>query len=81
MIGSVAIGAFVAQAGFWILLAIGLFTVALRSRAVVVLLVLWIAGRVALAATPLGLAWFPPYVALLDIALVFLIFKGDVRIP
>lgn len=80
MIGSVAIATFVAQAGFWILLAIGVFTVALGWRPVVVFLVLWIGGRAALTATPLGVALFPPYVAMLDIALVLLIFKGDVRI-
>jgi hypothetical protein len=41
---------------------------------------LWLAGCFGLPYLPDGAAMFPPFVAVLDIALVFIIFKGDVRL-
>lgn len=80
MIGSVAIAGFVAQAAFWILLVWGAIGAALRWRAIAAFITLWIAGRAALPFTPYGLTLFTPYLAVLDIVLVLMIFKGDIRI-
>ena len=80
MVGSAAVGAFIAHVAFWILLAWGALTAALRARSAALFVALWIAGRVGLTFTSYGLALLPSYVALLDIVLVLIIFKGDVRI-
>jgi hypothetical protein len=80
--GSPAIAAFVGFWAFWVLLVYGYIVDELSVKRVVTFLALWIAGRIVLAYMP-GLvapSLFSPYVAILDIALVFLIFKGDVRL-
>lgn len=46
----------------------------------VAFLVLWFAGFYGLPYLPYGAAMFSSFVALLDIALVLLIFRGDVRL-
>jgi len=80
--GSPAVAASIAHLAFWGLLAFGLLTGTLTVVGAVALLVLWIAGAAALPYVPYApaRAMFPSYVAVLDIALVFLIFKGDVRL-
>jgi hypothetical protein len=80
--GSPAIAAFIAFWAFWILLAYGYALGELSPKQIAVFLLFWIGGRVGLAyltwaAAP---ALFYPYVAILDIALVFAVFKGDVRL-
>jgi len=47
-----------------------------------VFVLLWIAGRVGLVYLPWApaAALFFPYLAVLDIALVFTVFEGDVRL-
>ena len=45
----------------------------LTLKVVIVFTLLWLASR-------LATAMFSPLVAMLDIALVFIIFKGDVRL-
>jgi len=40
----------------------------------------WTAGYFGLSYVGYGSALFPPYVAILDVVLVFLIFKSDVRL-
>jgi hypothetical protein len=47
---------------------------------VLAVLALWAAGLYGLPYIPYGAALFPPYVAFLDVALVLVIFKGDVRV-
>jgi hypothetical protein len=49
-------------------------------RGVAVFVVLWLAGLFGLPYLPLGASMFSSFVAVLDIVLVFLIFKGDVGI-
>ena len=80
MVGSLAVGAFVAHAAFWILLAWGAITGALRWPHIAAGVLLWIAGRAALTFTSIPPTLFVSYVALLDIVLVLVVFKGDVRI-
>jgi hypothetical protein len=80
--GSQAVAAFIAFWTFWVLLPYGYAVGELSPKQIAVFLLLWIGGRVGLAYLP----WMPaaglfsPYVAVLDIALVFAIFKGDVRL-
>ena len=80
--GSPAVAAFIAYWAFWILLVYGFAVGELTVKRVAVFLVLWAGGRIALANIPWqpASAMFAPYAAILDIALVFTIFKGDVRL-
>jgi hypothetical protein len=75
---SSAFAALVAHGAFWALLAIGWFSDELGARGTAVFLVLWLSGFFGLPFLPYGAALFAPFVAVLDIALVFAIFKGDV---
>jgi hypothetical protein len=77
--GAPAVGAFLAFWGFWGLVLIGWMSGELHLRGTAVFLALWAVGRVA-SEYVLGGLLFVPYVAILDIALVFAIFKGDVRL-
>jgi hypothetical protein len=45
-----------------------------------VFIALWLLGFVGRDYIPYGADLFGPYVALLDIVLVFIVFKGDVRL-
>jgi len=65
--------------GFWILLAAGWMSGELQWRGTTVFLLLWLAGFVGSRFVLYG-TLFTPYVAVLDIDLVFIIFKGDVRL-
>ena len=78
--GSVGIAAWIAHVTFWVLLVYGWFWDALGSKALGVLIFLWLTGMLGLPFIAYGAALFPPFVAVLDIALVFMIFKGDVRL-
>jgi len=80
--GSIAVASFVGYWVFWILLVYGFVVGELTLKQVGVFLTLWLVGRVGLAQIPWGpaRAMFSPYVAGLDIGLVFAIFKGDVRL-
>jgi hypothetical protein len=80
LIGSAAIAAFVAHAAFWCLLIWGWFSAELRMRGLVVALAFWIGAYLAAPALPFGAAMFSSFVALLDIVLVLVIFKGDILI-
>ena len=82
MVGSPAVGAFIAYAVFVGLLVYGWAVGELHLKRIAVFLLLWIAGRVGLPYVPYepAHAMFSPFVAGLDIALVFIIFKGDVRL-
>jgi hypothetical protein len=76
--GSAGLAAWVAHAAYWVLLGIGWFSDELGLRGLAVFLLLWVAGYFALPHVPNGTALFAPFVAVLDIGLVFAIFKGDV---
>jgi hypothetical protein len=64
----------VAVWGFWALLAVGWWIDELRLRTIAIFILLWVIGFAGLQAL------FLPYVALLDVALVLMVFKGDVRL-
>jgi len=80
--GSQAAAALIAHFAFWGLLIYGWVTDALGFGRAMVAVGLWIVGAVGLPYVPYepAHAMFPSFVAVLDIALVFLIFKGDVRL-
>ena len=82
MVGSAGIAALIASVAFWVLLVYGVIAGELRARGVVVVFVLWVAGRLLLPHIGYEPAhgMFSSYVAALDIALVFAIFKRDVRL-
>jgi hypothetical protein len=79
--GSVGIAGRIAHVAFWGLLVYGWVWDEIDLRGIAVFLLLWIAGLYGLPYLfTYGAALFSPYVAVLDIALVFVIFKGDVRL-
>jgi hypothetical protein len=75
-----AIAAWIAHVTFWLLLAYGWFWEELGLRSVSIVLGLWLAGWLGLPYAPIGAPLFPSLVAVLDVALVLLIFKGDLRL-
>lgn len=77
---SAAIGALIAHVAFWVLLVYGWFWDELGLRGIGVFLLLWIAGFLGAGWIPYGDAMFFSYVAVLDVALVFIVFKGDLPV-
>jgi hypothetical protein len=63
---------------FWVLLAIGGSD--LGGRTVAIYVALWIIGYIGSAWMHSAGLFFVSYVALLDVALVFHVFQGDVRL-
>lgn len=80
--GSPAVAAWIAEAAFWVLLIYGAAIGELRVKGIVAFISLWLLGRIGLATVPYqpAHAMVSSFVAALDIALVFTIFKGDVRL-
>jgi hypothetical protein len=78
--GSAGIAAWIAHLGFWTLLPYGWWWDELQGRSVTGFLLLWSAGWFGLPFLPYGASLLSPYVAVLDILLVFIIFKGDVHL-
>ena len=77
---SAGISALIAHVAFWVLLVYGWLWDELGRRGIAVFLLLWIAGFFGVGLIPYGDAMFFSYVALLDVALVFIIFKGDLPV-
>jgi hypothetical protein len=81
-VGSPAIAALISQVAFWCLLVYGLATGELNLKRIAIFLLMWLAERIGLPYVtyePVR-TMFSSFVAALDIALVFTIFKGDVRL-
>jgi hypothetical protein len=78
MIGSPLVGWWIAHVTFWVLT--GLAARDHRWRTIGVFIVLWIAGYVASSQVAALSLFFMSYVAVLDIALVFVVLKRDVRV-
>jgi hypothetical protein len=68
-----------ATLGFWILLAAGWMLGELQTRGITIAVLLWLAGFAACRLI-VPAVLFVPYVAILDIALVLIVFKGDIRL-
>ena len=69
-----------AHATFWGLMVIGIISGELGRKGCVIFVLLWLLGFFGLPYLPYGESLFSSYVAVLDIALVFVVFKGDVRL-
>lgn len=82
MIGSPLVAAWIAHAAFWFLLLYGLAWGELDRKRAGVFLLLWLTGWIGLPHVPYApaRAMFSSFVAVLDIVLVFAIFKSDVRL-
>jgi hypothetical protein len=78
--GSAAAAAWIGHVVFWILVVWGWATESLSGRGAIVAALLWIMPFFALDYAPRVAGFFSPYVAVLDIVLVFLLFRGDVRL-
>jgi hypothetical protein len=78
--GSPAVAAWIAHAAFWVLLVRGWMAGELGTRGTMIALGLWLAAYLGQPFLPYGSGLFSPFVAVLDIGLVLVIFKGDVRI-
>ena len=82
MAGTPVVAGFLSQAIFWILVAYGALSGELRPSRVVSFVAVWIGGRIAipwLFLDPIG-TLVSSFVALLDVALVLMIFKSDIRL-
>jgi len=81
MMGSGAAAGLIAHVAFWIMLGIGAAFGELGWRGVFGFVLLWVGGVFGLPHlwSSAGLL-VTSYVAVLDIALVFIVFKGDVRL-
>ena len=77
--GSPAAAAFIAHAAFWALLVYGWIVRELSPRSSVIFVVLWLVACFGGAYRPFWLP-FSSCVAMLDVALVFVVVKGDVRL-
>jgi hypothetical protein len=79
--GSPGLAAWIAQIAFWTLLALGVWTEEVTPRGAALFVGVWLAGVLGL---PRISWWTGPfvtsYVAVVDIVLVFIVFKGDVRL-
>ncbi len=78
MSGSPVVAAWIAHLAFWVLLVVGYEELGIRRLGVFV--AAWLAGYLGLPHIRYGGLLFAPFVALLDVVLVLIIFKGDVRL-
>ena len=77
MIGSPLVASWIAHVAFWVLLALAVRD--RRWRTIGVIAVLWVVGYVASSQVASLDLFFTPFVAVLDIALVFIVLKRDIR--
>ena len=75
---SIAVLGWVGRVSFWVLLFVG--REELGWKGIGAFVALWGAGWLALRRVSMGPFWFMAVVAVLDVFLVLIIFKGDVRI-
>jgi hypothetical protein len=78
--GSSAVAAWIAHIVFWVLVVWGWATESLGVRSAVIVALLWIVPFLCLEFVPSAARFFSPYVAVVDIILVFALFKGDIRL-
>jgi hypothetical protein len=77
--GSATIAGWIAHIAFWAVLAWAWAAGELATRGVALFLFLWIAGFVAAQYVSYA-GLFAPYVAALDVALVLITVKGDIKL-
>jgi hypothetical protein len=77
--GSVGVAGWIAHIAFWAILGLGVAFGELQRRGAALSLLLWIAGVVVLPRLSSG-SLVTSYIAVLDVLLVFVVFKGDVHL-
>ena len=81
MLNSASVAGYAAHVLYWAVLGIGAAFGELGRRAVLTFVLLWICGVMGLPRLFLAGGFLvTSYVAVLDIVLVFIVFKGDVRL-
>jgi hypothetical protein len=78
--GSPVIAGWIAHLAFWLLVAGGAISGELRAKSAAAFLILWLTGMFGLPHVPYGAGLVTAFVSVLDLALVFIVFKGDVRL-
>ena len=78
MIGSPLVGWWIAHGAFWVLLALAVRD--RKWRTITVIGALWVIGYIASRQVGSLSLFFMPYVAVLDIALVFFVLQRDIRL-
>jgi hypothetical protein len=81
MVGSPAVAAAAAQFGFWVLLALGAYYGELNRKWLAAFVALWAAGSFGLPRLgPYSGLYVTTWIAVLDIALVLMVFRKDIRL-
>ena len=80
MIGSSAVAGWIAQIVFWALILLGVGSGELGIRGGAIFVTVWLAAYIGLPFVSFGSLFLTPFVAVLDVVLVFLVCKGDVRL-
>ncbi len=80
MIGSSFVAGWIAQIVFWALVLLGVGSGELGIRGAAIFVTVWLAAYIGLPFVSFGSLFLTPSVAVLDVVLVFVIFKGDVRL-
>jgi hypothetical protein len=81
MVGTPLVAGWIAELAFWALLGVGFFSGELRGRSVAMFVIVWALGFVGLphlGSTRVLLV--TPYVGVLDVVLVLVVVKGNVRL-
>jgi hypothetical protein len=80
-LGAVTVAGWAAHIVFWALLLVGILNDVMSKWTAIAFAVLWIGGYFALPHFGMSGAFLvTPYVALLDVVLVLVVFRGDVRL-
>ncbi len=78
--GSTAVAGWIAHLAFWLLVVGGAISGELRTKLAATFLIVWLMGIIGLPYLPYGAGLVTSFVAVLDVALVFIVFKRDVRL-
>lgn len=77
---SSGLASLIAQVAFFSVAVYGRATDDLSTRAIIVFVALWAAGYILTGTIDYGSLFFTSYIAILDIVLVLMVFKGDIRL-
>jgi hypothetical protein len=80
MIDSSGVAGWIAQILFWALILLGVGSGELGIRGAAIFVTIWLAAYIGLPLLFPGSPLLTPCVAVLDVVLVFLVLKGDVRL-
>jgi hypothetical protein len=78
--GSPLVAGWIAHIAFWTLLGIGAWSENLGPKLIATFLVLWVAAMFGVPYLPVAGGLSTSFIAILDVVLVFIVFKGDIRL-